>query len=682
MAKGGIFEPIVILPGVQPDTDMTAVATQHYTYADKIRFTNGYPQKIKGWISNAFDYAATIDGTARTLFTAVINGRFLTIIGTNKKLYSLIGSQLTNITPLLTTTETAANSLDTHYATLASNPFSATNASPVITVSDTEAALFKVGDLVTFSGATGFAGITAGALNTTHIVRSIGVNVYTINVGTNANATTTGGGASVVRSSGLITVNKATHGMLNGDRVKMSGAANTGGILAAAINTEFIIRNKTTNTFDIFTTGTATSSVTAGGGASTVYYKEIPAGALDEANVIGYGAGLYGMGLYGTALVSSTSRAYPRIWFADRYANTIIATPGNQTGLYQWAGSTTTAPVLITNAPTAINYAFVSDNIIVTFGAGGTENRIFSCDQNAITVWSSSSTNQVYDDDIEGAGRLISHAPVEDYNLIFTENSTYSFRYIGLPLVWEIKPVDETIGIIAPNARVSVKGMAFWMGLENFYMYRGGTVEVIPANTQNESTCLNYVFGDINWGQKSKFFAWFNNDNSEVWFHYASANSNECDRVVVVDILDFVWTIHTLDRTCAESPGIKLRNPRLINVGTLYQHEIGYNDDTSPMTWTLTGKKNYYGRENVNINRIIPDNVLTGTMDLTIDGSLFPQSSASSVSETYGVTSTTEQVPFLPSTSRFYQYTWAGNDLDQQWIMGQWIEELQKGATE
>ncbi len=48
-----------------------------------------------------FDYGATIAGTVRSLYTDFINGKYYTVLGSNEKIYSLIGSRLTNITPLL-----------------------------------------------------------------------------------------------------------------------------------------------------------------------------------------------------------------------------------------------------------------------------------------------------------------------------------------------------------------------------------------------------------------------------------------------------------------------------------------------------------------------------------------------------------------------------------------------------
>lgn len=676
--------PIDIMPGVQPPTDYTRVKTKHYTDSRGIRFQNSNPQKIGGNIALEFDYDATITGTTRSIFTDLINGNYRALIGTDAKLYSIIGSRLTNITPFVTSSTAAANSLATQYGTLSANPFTSVSGSPVLTVADSNgASRYRAGDTVYYSGATGFAGISAGAINGDNIVRSVNAlaGTYTINVVTNANASTAGGGASVIRSSGLINVTKNAHGLANGARVKIAGASTTGGVTNTLINAEHIIRNVATNTFDIMTTGDSTSSVTAGGGGSTVYYIEIPVGNVNETATQGYGAGLYGVGLYGTALVSSSARSYPRIWFFGRYANTFVMTPGNQTGVYQWFGSNATAPALVANAPIAVNYIFVSNNILVTLGAGGIENRIFASDQNDITNWTSSSTNQVFDDDIEGASRLLSHCPAENINLIFTQNKTYTFRYIGLPLIWEILPLDDSVGIIAPMARVSAKGVAFWMGQENFYMYRGGKVEIIPANSQAQSTALRYVFDNLNYGQKSKIFAWYNKEFNEIWFHYPSAASNEPDRIIRVNLLDYTWVIDEMDRTAAEWPAVTLKNPLLANVGTIYKHEFGTDDNGSPLEFTLTGNLRYYGKNNLYLSGIVPDSIQTGDVTFNVTGYRFPQSTNYTQNLNFTVSEDTEQIQ-VPAMARFYDYTWSGAELGQDWIMGEWFEQLQDGPTQ
>lgn len=672
---------LAIVPGVMPSTDATPSDIPCWASSYHVRFdsTTGRLRKLAGWDSIQFNYDATISGTMRTIFSATINQSVYTIIGTNSYLYSLTGSSLTNITPLVTMAIAIPDSLATHYSTLANNPITTVNGSSSIVISDSQAALFRVGDIYTLSGASTTNGVPNTEINDDHIIRSIGVNQITIIVSTSATSSGSGGGASVVRSSGLLTVTDNAHGLASGDRVKMEGAASTGGILDTEINKEFIIRNITTNTFDIMTEGTATSSVSGGGGAATEYYPQIAAGALNQGAGQGYGAGLYGVGLYGTALVSSAGETYPRIWFCDRFGDNIIMTAGNETGIYTWDGDTSIAPALITNAPTDVNYAFVQNNILVTFGHD-VENKIFASDQGDYTQWTASATNQVFEDIIEGAGRFISHIPVDGYSLIFTETQCYTFKYIGLLSgIWQILSLDPTIGLIAPMARVSVNGYAYWMGQDNFYMFRGGKIEIIPSNITQQSTILRYVFDNLNYSQRYKIFAWYNENYDEIWWHYPSAQSNECDRIARFNRKLGCWTPDELDRTAGEYPTQSLSNPRLGNTGTLYLHESGTDDDGSPMPFEATTKKYFYGTNSAILAQFIPDSIMSGTIQFNINSYNYPQSATSMNSNTFDVTSTTEKIP-VQINGRYANYTFSGEELGQDLLMGQWMIEPQKAA--
>lgn len=690
-----VLIPIQIQPGVQPNTDKTSFATMHYTMANKIRFRFGFPQKIGGWNSVIFNYGATISGIARSLFSAVLSTALNTLIGTNNKLYTVFGSILTNITPLSTSTTAIASSLATDFRTLASNPITTINGSSIITIADVNAANYVSGDDITIAGATAVGGISTGNLNTQHEIHTIGTGSYTIITGATATSGATGGGASVVLSSGLVAVSATAHGFSNNQRVAIAGATTFGGITGTQMNMQFIIRNVTTNAFSVFTTGTATSAVTSAGGTGTTYAGEIGSGAVNEAIGQGYGCGLYGVGLYGTALQSSSGLSYPRIWFMDRFGSDIIMTAGNQTGLYAWTGSTATAPVLITNAPTAINYAFVSNNIIVTLGAGGIVNRIFASDQANMTQWTSSSSNQVFDDTVEGAGTLKSHLSVGTNNLIFTDHQTYLFGYTGFTAgvangIWSVQLLENNIGIIAPMARVSIMGVGYWMGQNNFYMWAGGNISIIPAADQSQSTMLNYVFQNINSGQNSKCFAWYNEQFDEIWFHYPSANSNECDSVVRLNRTDLTWTPDTFDRTCAEYPNLTLGYPRLISAeSVLYGHEQGNDADGSPMPWSLTTNlrggdfiRNSIGTattKNYMLTSFIPDSIQSGNINVEIRGFRYPQSAAAMFDNNYTITPTTEFMP-VQGGARIWEYTLSGDTLGQEFIAGQWMEMAQESS--
>jgi len=675
-----IIRPIETLPGVRPVTEGTALTTQHYIMSDKMRSFNGLPQKIGGWESVDFADSNTISGISRSIYSTAISSDVITIIGTHSRLYSLQGSVLVNITPVQTSSTAAANSLDTLYTTLANNPITTVNGEKTITIADTSASRFVAGDTVTLSGAATTNGIPDTDINIAHTIRSVAASSFTIRVATAASSSGTGGGASVVRACGLIRLNKASHGLSNGDRVKISGAATVGGVTDTVINVEHIIRNVASGYYDVMTTGSSTSSASSGGGAGTVYYPPIAAGLQNESYGQGYGMGKYGVGLYGTALQSTTARTMVRTWYVDRFANLIVMTPGNQTGLYEWNGDTTVAPVLVTNAPTTINYQFVSDNIIVTFG-NSTENRIKTSEQGDRTNWTSSSTNQVYIDDIEGVGRFISHLHVNGVNLIFTEQQTFTFRKIHRDAgVWEVKMKDPAIGILGPMCRCVAGGIGFWVGENNFYMWRGGNIDIVPANSQKQSTLLKYVFDNINRAQKSKFFMWYNETYNEVWFHYCSATSNEPDRVARLCLQDLSWWPDTMERTAAEYPNINLQYPRLIDDdGVLYQHEKTANADGSALSWSLQSNDKVADKDNTVIVGIVPDSLQDGSITFTVEGRAWPQSTTLTYDTDFTVTSTSERLPAAIS-ARIWNYTWAGSTVDQEWTMGQWFEEIQKGS--
>lgn len=680
MTKNSALQELEIVPGVMPDTDATASDIPCWASAYGVRFdpNTGRIRKIGGWMSSSFNYGATISGVMRTIYSAVINLKTYTILGTNSFLYSLIGSELVNISPLQTSSVPAANSLATHYDTLANNPITTINGSNYITIADTEASKFQVNDIYTLSGATTTNGVPNTELNANHIVRAIGTNTITFRTATAATSSGSGGGAAVVRKSGLITLTKATHGLSNGDRVKISGAGNTGGILAADINLEFIIRNKTVNTFDFMTTGTATSSVSAAGGAGTIYYPQIAAGNVNQGLGQGYGAGLYGVGLYGTALVSSTGVTFPRIWFVDRFGDNMVMTAGNGSGAYVWDGDTSAAPALISGAPTDINYLFVSNNILVTFGHS-VENKIFASDQGNITQWTASSTNQVFEDIIEGASRFISHAPVDGYNLIFTNQQTYSFKYIGGTAVWQTLLLDPNIGIISPMARCSVNGIAFWMGEQNFHLFRGGKVETIPSNFGVQSSILRYVFDNLNYSQKSKIFCWHNEEWDEIWWHYPSANSNECDRIARFSRKMMTWVPDLMDRTAAEYPDTNLSNPRTGNMATLYIQDTGTDADDVALPFFARTRKFASGTNTQITVNMIPDSIQQGNINLNVRNYNYPQSATAMNNNNYTITQTTEKVP-VQVNGRYQDYAISGSELGQSYLMGQWLIDAQSGG--
>lgn len=168
-----------ILPRSGVNRENTRYTNEGSWYdCDKIRFRQGTPEKIGGWVRLS---ANTFTGICRSLWNWVTLASLNLIgVGTNLKFYIESGAQYYDITPIRDT------------VTL-TNPFTATNESSVLLVVDTGHGCVT-GDFVTFSGATGLGGnITAAVLNREYQVTVLTVNSYTITVSATANATDAAG---------------------------------------------------------------------------------------------------------------------------------------------------------------------------------------------------------------------------------------------------------------------------------------------------------------------------------------------------------------------------------------------------------------------------------------------------------------------------------------------------------
>ena len=673
--------PKNIKAGVQPSTDATNQQSQHWVYADKIRFVDGRPEKIGGYDTISFDNSRTIEGCILGLFSIKIGNNIWRIICTDKKVYILLGTELTNLTPLVvSTTALPSNPVNTFSPTLGSNPIATTSGSKDIVITET-GHIREEGDSITLAGATTTNGIPNSEINDTHLIRSTTTNTYTLTMpSTSATSTGSGGGGSITVAGLVVQITDTGHGFVDGDRVKLALLTATGGVPAANLNQEHIIRNSQTNTYDILVPTEATSTAT-GGGANGTRQGEIADGECDASFGRGYGMGKYGVGLYGVSKTSTNLLTLPRVWNFARFGNLALLGEGNNGNIYSWDGDDDFVPAIITNAPTG-DYVFVDKNIIVVLNANGVDGRIKWGDQGELTDWTPTEENFAGEDDIEGADKFVSHVNVRGVNILWTATQTYTFRYIDRPLVWATQQIDPRVGIIGQNARTTYKGIAYWMDKDDFYFYNGGIVQPMRGNGDfGQNTVKHYVYNDINLDQGSKFFAWVNKQYHEVWFHYCSSGSTSCDRVARYNTQENTWTIDTWDRSSAEHPVALSQFPFMGDENSMvYRHERGVDADTSPLAWELHEPFRYFDGDYVQMVGILPDSIQTGdiTMDIYTKG--YPQSTEV-LSATETVTPTTEQISFS-SQGRFIQNRYSQSVLGGNFRAGNWLEKLQRGTKE
>jgi hypothetical protein len=500
---------------------------------------------------------------------------------------------------------------------------------------------------------------------------------YYIEEGSNFNdvtpirATTAAGDVTFAATDGssTITVSDTSHGAVMNDFVTFSGAVSLGGnITAAVLNQEYQIVSVTTNTYTITAkdtngdTVTANSSDTGNGGSSTVGTYQINVGLDVYVPGTGWGLNGWGEGTFGSATSLSVTNQL-RLWTHDHFGENLIMNVRGG-GIYQWTennGVETRAVDMsgISGAnlvPTVGLQVITSekDRHLIVLGAdplndAGTARTgtvdpmlIAFSDQEDNLQFEPLITNTAGSLRLSSGSSIIGAVKSRQEILVWTDTALYSMQFVGPPFTFAVNLVNEGTGLVGPKAAVTAPSAIYWMGYNNFYSYNG-SVQTIPCNVHN------YVFGDINLVQSFKTNAFTIADKNEVGWFYCSADSNEINRYVIYNYMENLWTYGQLSRTAWLDAGIE-NFPRAVSSGYLYEQEIGFDDDGSPMTNVFIESSDFdigEGDQFTFIRRIIPDfkfieNQNNGSINIVVKTRNFPGDSLTTNS-TNQISETTQQ---------------------------------------
>lgn len=313
--------------------------------SDKVRFRQGTPERIGGWVRKA---ASSFLGVCRSITTwADLKGNVLNSVGTHLKYYVEASGTYADVTPLA------------RVAAL-TNPFVATAGSSTVTVTDAAHGR-ATGSFVTFSGATG---LSSQAFTVT--IATPGVLTLTTPLAQNTAVTLSTTGAL---PTGLIagdtyycvSVSGSTCSLANtpdGAPITTSGTQSgthtlqcTAGATSQALTGSFQITVVDANSYTIALPVAATSYDTGGGGAVQAYY-EIAPGGLIATQRSGWDAGAWGAGTWG---IGAASTVQPRIWSQANFGQDLIfGYAGGALYYYNSAFGTIPQPVGITIATPAV----------------------------------------------------------------------------------------------------------------------------------------------------------------------------------------------------------------------------------------------------------------------------------------------------------------------------------------
>jgi hypothetical protein len=442
---------------------------------------------------------------------------------------------------------------------------------------------------------------------------------------------------AATNGSSTITATDSSHGAVTNDFVTISGAVSLGGaVTAAVLNQEYQIASvPSTDTYTFVakdTSGdevTANSSDSGNGGSGVDGSYQINVGLDSYVASSGWGAGTWGAGTFGSVSPISASSQL-RLWSHDNFGEDLVINV-RAGGVFYWdesSGLSSRAVALSSLSganltPTKALFVLVSDidRHVICFGADpisgssrtGAVDPMFIAwsDQENAAEWEPKSTNTAGSFRLSAGTSIIGALRARQETLVWTDTSLYSMSFVGQPFTFGVNLVNESVGLVSPNAAVNSPKGVFWMDKKGFYTYTGN-VNVLPC------TVLNYVLNDFNEGQAYQVFGFLNKQFDEVGWFYCSSDSSVPNRYVVYNYEEGFWSIGELTRTAWEDEGV-FDNPLATNttsyVGYLYNQETGNDDDGSPMDNVFIESSDFdlnEGEEYQLIRRIIPDVKFTG----------------------------------------------------------------------
>ena len=514
--------------------------------------------------------------------------------------------------------------------------------------------------------------------------------------------TTSAGDVTFAASTGstTITVSDTAHGAIQGDFVTFSGvdASGLGGAITQAIlQSEFEITSIIdADSYTITSPVAANGSDSGDGGAAVVGAYQINIGSDVSFFDFGWGTGSWGENTWNTPR-SQGSGVFlqSRVWKLDTFGEDLICQVVNG-GIFRWdlSSGLATRAQAISNAPTISTYALVStpDRHLVCFGTESDIGTPSSQDpmfvrfsnQEDINTFEETATNTAGGQRLTDGSRIVSALRSRGQILIFTDTSIHGMQYVGPPYTFGFQQLGANCGCIGPHAAVDVNGLAFWMGVEAFYIF-DGTVKKMPCSVQD------YVFKDINLVQGTKATAGVNSQFNEVTWWYCSANTNFINRFVSYNYLENTWHTGTMARTAWTDIGTYSKpiaaeyfptnaESTLTTIygltagrSLMYNQEDGVNGNNSAITAFI--QSGYFdlgdGDNMVFMRRFVPDfKNQEGNLTVNLFLRAYPQATeALSSLDPYVITPTTQKVD-TRARGRQISLKITSNETDTNWRYG------------
>lgn len=439
---------------------------------------------------------------------------------------------------------------------------------------------------------------------------------------------------AVTNASVTVTVTDAAHGQAVGSGLVVSGSAAVGGITPVGHYTVITVIDA--NTYTITHSSAASSTVAAGGGAAVAIRYDIVVGNEYGSATFGWGIGPWGAGTWGTPRDAAIVIA-PRTWSLSNWGENLLAVPRNG-GLYEWVTSTADRAVLVStaegyagDAPTQVVSMFVTpERFIVLLGTKEYGTGTFDpslvrwCNQEANDEWDQLSTNLAGEYKLSSGSRIVAGTVSRLQNLIWTDTSLYSMRYLGdTEFIFGFDLIGTNCGLAGPMAFAEKDGVAYWATPNGqFMMYDGSAPRVLTCPVRR------YVFDNIVRSQYDLLNCGLNSEFGEVWWWYPTDPAvPEVGRYVAFNLAEDAWFIGDIARTSWVDKSTFNKPVGVGPDGYVYIHETGVDADGAALPANIRAAPFDMadGDQVMAVHRVVPDLELAGTLDLRLETRRWPQ---------------------------------------------------------
>ena len=207
--------------------------------------------------------------------------------------------------------------------------------------------------------------------------------------------------------------------------------------------------------------------------------------------------------------------------------------------------------------------------------------------------------------------------------------------------------ISSSCTLLSGNAIIQYNSMFYWVGTDNFYMYNG-VVNIWP-----NSMSIDYFFKSLNFSQRQKVWLTKNKRYNEIWIHYPSGVSTECDRTLIYSSVYEVWYDSSISRgygVYSQIFGSPIWTDNQLDANNNYivwQHETDVDQviddihtqipshfEMSVMSWVAKGPggQNAATDKTLFLYSLEPDFLQSGDMQLVVKGREFANSSVTTSS--------------------------------------------------